>query len=71
MTEWNSKHPLWEEFHDIVGSAALDIINEWRKPSTDSSNADVKYAHQRIAEAGEEIIDLFANQQITRTGETS
>lgn len=59
MIEWNSKHPLWEEFHDIVGSAALDIINEWRKTSTDSSNADVKYAHKRIAEAGIEMYALF------------
>jgi hypothetical protein len=32
--------------------------------STDSSNADVRFAHQRIAEAGREIVELFGHQQV-------
>src|SRR5258708_15725622 len=30
---WDSKHPKWEEFHDIIGSAVIDIVNYWRKDS--------------------------------------
>ena len=28
--QWSSEHPLWDEFHDIVGHAVLNVVAYWR-----------------------------------------
>lgn len=59
--QWSSEHPLWDEFHDIVGHAVLNVVAYWR---ADGDNGRVvKHAHKEFAQAAEEIVNMFANQR--------
>jgi hypothetical protein len=65
--ELNAEHPLWFEFHEIVGDAALDIVNQWRianlnELKTDAMDVDVRYAHRVIAEAVQDILELLEDK---------